>query len=69
MSSRIASSCSNVLAGCLRVPGISTGWISAANRRESSRNVDQSTIAAGVRWDFSTTAAQLDLASPALTKP
>jgi len=29
------SSCSNVDAGCLRVAGISTGWISAAKRPES----------------------------------
>ena len=35
VSSRMLSSCSNVRAGCLRVAGISTGWISFARRPES----------------------------------
>ena len=35
VSARMLSSCSNRRAGCLRVAGISTGWISLARRPES----------------------------------
>ena len=44
VSPRMLSSCSNVRAGCLRVAGISTGWISAASRPESR-------AAAAFRWE------------------
>ena len=37
VSPRMISSCSNVRAGCLRVAGISTGWISAASRPDRGR--------------------------------
>ena len=50
VSSRMLSLCSNRRAGCLCVPGISTGWISAARRPESR-------AAAARRWERSAKAS------------
>ncbi len=57
VSSRIASSCSNVQAGCLRVPAISTGQISSASRPLSR-------AAAACWWERSANASISSRVSP-----